>query len=169
MESEARAERTPADAQGELEGLTLEPIEPTEEGISEESSSEGPQEEDSGMETEPDPDIEAPGAVSSGEPSEPVDAATMRVGAALDGLEQRIKLLAERHVALADRCAAAEAASQEATRQLDSLKESGLDPVSLDARVRELEAENESLSRHAGCLEEEIRSLLSRVRYVLEA
>jgi hypothetical protein len=144
-------------------------MEPIEEGTSEERLSEGSEEEDARVESGSSPEEEAPESGSAEGPSESVDGARERVGQALDGLEQRIKLLAERHVALADRCAAAEAAGREAGEKLESLRESGLDPVSLDARVRELEAENEALSRHAACLEEEIRSLLSRVRYVLEA
>lgn len=81
--------------------------------------------------------------------------------AALDRLEERIKLLLARHAELAERHREAMAAQ----RALDG----GLDPVTLDARVRSLEADNDRLARHAAHLEDRIRDLLARVRYAVES
>jgi hypothetical protein len=44
-----------------------------------------------------------------------------------------------------------------------------LDPIELGKRVRALEAEKERLERHSAFLEDRIRGLLSRVRYVIES
>ncbi|HET9581233.1 MAG TPA: hypothetical protein VFP76_00255 [Gemmatimonadota bacterium] len=80
---------------------------------------------------------------------------------ALDALGDKVKLLVERTRQLAERCREEEAVR----RRL----EGGLDPVALDERVRELESENERISRHAEFLETKLKELLSRVRYVVEA
>ena len=78
----------------------------------------------------------------------------------LDTLEENIKLLLARH----ERLAAAHAASEELSRSRRTL-----DPIELQSRVRTLEADRERLERHAAFLEERIRGLLSRVRYVIES
>ena len=78
----------------------------------------------------------------------------------LDTLEENIKLLLARH----ERLAAAHAASEELSRSRRAL-----DPIELQSRVRSLEAERQRLERHAAFLEERIRGLLSRVRYVIES
>ncbi|HET9333663.1 MAG TPA: hypothetical protein VFQ21_08785 [Gemmatimonadota bacterium] len=44
-----------------------------------------------------------------------------------------------------------------------------LDPIALRDRIVKLEKERERLDRHAAFLEERIRGLLSRVRYVVES
>lgn len=80
--------------------------------------------------------------------------------ASLDTLDENIKLLLARH----ERLAAAHAASEERRRSRGSL-----DPIELQGRVRTLEAERERLERHAAFLEDRIRGLLSRVRYVIES
>jgi hypothetical protein len=80
--------------------------------------------------------------------------------ASLDTLEENIKLLLARHESLA----AAHAASEERRRSRESL-----DPIELQGRVRTLEADRERLERHAAFLEDRIRGLLSRVRYVIES
>jgi hypothetical protein len=80
---------------------------------------------------------------------------------ALDALSDKVKLLVERSRRLAERC-----------REEESVRrrlEGGLDPVALDARVRELESENERIARHAEFLETKVKELLSRVRYVVGA
>ena len=41
--------------------------------------------------------------------------------------------------------------------------------LELEQRVRALEAENQKLERHSAFLEDRIRGLLSRVRYVIES
>jgi prefoldin subunit 5 len=88
---------------------------------------------------------------------------------ALDTLDEKIKLLLARHSLLAERFASVMTARREAEQQLARLSTGELDPVSLEERMRELEAENERLSRHAAYLEDRIASLLARVRYVVES
>lgn len=79
--------------------------------------------------------------------------------ASLDALEENITLLLARQESLA-----AQAADEERRRS-----QGALDPVELDKRVRTLEAERVRLERHSAFLEERIRGLLSRVRYVIES
>jgi phage shock protein A len=80
--------------------------------------------------------------------------------ASLDTLEEKIKLLLARHESLA----AANAVSEERRRARGSL-----DPIELQDRVRALETDKERIERHAAFLEDRIRGLLSRVRYVIES
>jgi hypothetical protein len=80
--------------------------------------------------------------------------------ASLDALEESVKLLVARHEESVSALAAAEARSR---------SREGLDPVALEERVKELETETERLERHASFLEDRIRGLLSRVRYVIES
>ena len=80
--------------------------------------------------------------------------------ASLDTLEENIKLLLARH----ERLAAAHAASEELNRSRRAL-----DPIELQSRIRTLEADRERLERHSVFLEDRIRGLLSRVRYVIES
>ena len=78
----------------------------------------------------------------------------------LDALEENITLLLARHESIA----AAHADDEKRRRT-----EGTLDAVELDKRVRALEADKERLERHAAFLEDRIRGLLSRVRYVIES
>ena len=80
--------------------------------------------------------------------------------ASLDALEENITLLLARHGSLA----AAHATAEERRRS-----QSVLDPIELDKRVQALEADKDRLERHSAFLEERIRGLLSRVRYVIES
>jgi len=80
--------------------------------------------------------------------------------ASLDTLEQNIKLLLARH----EEAVTARSAAEERSRSRE-----GLDPVELQERVRTLAAEADRLERHAAFLEDRIRGLLSRVRYVIES
>ena len=80
--------------------------------------------------------------------------------ASLDALEENITLLLARHESLA----AARAEDEERRRS-----EGALDPVALDKRARALAEEKERLERHSAFLEDRIRGLLSRVRYVIES
>lgn len=80
--------------------------------------------------------------------------------ASLDALEENVTLLLARHESLS----AAHAAAEERSKSRDSL-----DPIELESRVRALEADKERLERHAAFLEDRIRGLLSRVRYVIES
>jgi hypothetical protein len=80
--------------------------------------------------------------------------------ASLDALEENITLLLARHESIA-----AAHADDERRRRTEGT----LDAVELDKRVRALEAEKERLERHAAFLEDRIRGLLSRVRYVIES
>lgn len=80
--------------------------------------------------------------------------------ASLDALEENITLLLARHEIVA----AAHAADEERRRS-----QGALDPIELDKRVRALEADKEKLERHSAFLEDRIRGLLSRVRYVIES
>lgn len=80
--------------------------------------------------------------------------------ASLDALEENITLLLARHESVA----AAHAADVERRRS-----QGALDPVELDERLRALETEKERLERHSAFLEDRIRGLLSRVRYVIES
>lgn len=84
-----------------------------------------------------------------------------RLRSSLDRLEERIKLLVARYEDLAERYQALTAVRD----RIDGT----VDPLVLDERMRALGAENERLSRHAAFLEQKIRELLSRVRYVVEA
>lgn len=80
--------------------------------------------------------------------------------ASLDALEENITLLLARHESVA----AAHAADEERRRLQPSL-----DPIELEQRVQALEADKERLERHTAFLEDRIRGLLSRVRYVIES
>jgi hypothetical protein len=80
--------------------------------------------------------------------------------ASLDALEETITLLLARH----ERLAAAHAVAEERSKSRDSL-----DPIELESRVKALEAKKERLERHAAFLEDRIRGLLSRMRYVIES
>lgn len=77
----------------------------------------------------------------------------------LDALEENITLLLARHESLV-----ADAIDRERRR-----KQGAPDPVAQEKRVRELEADKEKLERHSRFLEDRIRGLLSRVRYVIES
>ena len=90
----------------------------------------------------------------------PGEAGVETLKSSLDTLEENIKLLIARH----ERLAAAHAASEELNRSRRAL-----DPIELQSRVRALEADRQRLERHAAFLEERIRGLLSRVRYVIES
>ena len=80
--------------------------------------------------------------------------------ASLDALEENITLLLARHEGVA----AAHAADEERRRSQGSL-----DPIELEKRVRALESDKDRLERHSAFLEDRIRGLLSRVRYVIES
>lgn len=80
--------------------------------------------------------------------------------ASLDALEETITLLIARHESLA----AAHADDEDRRRS-----QGALDPVALDKRARALEEDKERLERHSAFLEDRIRGLLSRVRYVIES
>lgn len=80
--------------------------------------------------------------------------------ASLDALEESVKLLVARH---------GEAVAARSAAERRSRTGKGLDPVVLQERVQALEAEAERLQRHAAFLEDRIRGLLSRVRYVIES
>ena len=80
--------------------------------------------------------------------------------ASLDALEENVTLLLARHESLA----AAQTAAEERSRSRDSL-----DPIELESRLKALEADKDRLERHAAFLEDRIRGLLSRVRYVIES
>lgn len=82
------------------------------------------------------------------------------IRASLDALEENITLLLARHESLA----AAQADDEERRRS-----QGALDPVALDERARALEEDRERLERHSAFLEDRIRGLLSRVRYVIES
>lgn len=77
----------------------------------------------------------------------------------LDRLEQNVTLLLARHGEIL--AARADADKRRAQGKLD--------PLELQDRVRALEAERERLDHHAAFLEDRIRGLLSRVRYVVES
>jgi hypothetical protein len=78
----------------------------------------------------------------------------------LDRLEQNVTLLLARHGEIL-------AARRDADER--RAKRKALDPLELQDRVRALEEERERLDRHAAFLEDRIRGLLSRVRYVVES
>jgi cell division protein FtsB len=96
------------------------------------------------------------------------EADATRLRAALDTIDEKIKLLLARHTLLAERYVASVAAQREIEERLAHLTRDGVDPGALEERVQELEARNDRLSRHAAYLETRIESLLARVRYVLE-
>lgn len=78
----------------------------------------------------------------------------------LDRLEQNVTFLLARHGELL--AARADAEKRRVERE-------SLDPLELRDRVQALEQERERLDRHAAFLEDRIRGLLSRVRYVVES
>ncbi len=80
--------------------------------------------------------------------------------ASLDVLEENVTLLLARHESLA----AAHAVAEKRSKSRDSL-----DPLELESRVKTLAADKDRLERHAAFLEDRIRGLLSRVRYVIES
>ncbi|HUP19509.1 MAG TPA: hypothetical protein VM778_06105 [Gemmatimonadota bacterium] len=88
---------------------------------------------------------------------------------ALDGLDRRVTLLVERYEELAARHGRTLEERRADRGALERLAGSGASPADLDARIRDLEAENDRLARHSGFLEERIQGLLARVRYVIEA
>ncbi len=79
----------------------------------------------------------------------------------LDGLEEKIKLLIERYQDLAE--------EYRALVEVRERLKGTPDPVALQERLRALEAERDRHSRHEAFLEERIRDLLARIRYVVEA
>ena len=98
---------------------------------------------------------------STGGPGDDERQRAAELAAALDGLGDRVKLLVDRSRRLAERCREEE--------ELRRRFQGGLDPVALDERVHALETENDRLSRHAEFLEGQLKELLTRVRYVIEA
>lgn len=102
--------------------------------------------------------------------AEPIEAQNaVRLGTALDKLDERISLILARHASLAERYVTVLAARRDAEERLARLSKGRLDPRVLEDRVRELEAQNERLERHATYLESRIEGLLSRVRYGVES
>lgn len=103
---------------------------------------------------------------SAGESAPPKRAVSARANGpeplrdSLDRLEENVTLLLARHGELI-------AARAEANAR--RLEGKSLDPVALRDRIHELEVERDRLDRHAAFLEERIRGLLSRVRYVVES
>lgn len=156
MESKARARGKDREVQGELEGL----------------AADAPRESGGAPAAGPDPAGANPGEEGS-EPEAGVDPAAEegaeRLRAALDALERKVGLLLERHEELAGLHAEAIEDGRRSAERLARLERDGLDPVEVDARIRSLEEENERLARHAEFLEERIRAMMSRVRYVVEA
>lgn len=118
---------------------------------------------------EPAADAGDPATGAAGSGPEAIVSGGDRLQDALEGLDRRVTLLIERHQELGQRHARALEGGRRAEAALARLTERGGDPAELDARIRSLEAENERLARHAGFLEERIRNLLSRVRYVIES
>jgi hypothetical protein len=103
---------------------------------------------------------------STDEPSPKKRAVSARADASeplrdsLDRLEENVTLLLARHGELIAARAEADA------RRIEG---QSLDPIALRDRIVQLEEERERLDRHAAFLEERIRGLLSRVRYVVES
>lgn len=78
----------------------------------------------------------------------------------LDRLEENVTLLLARY---------GESVAARAAADARRLEGQSLDPIALRDRIGELEKERQRLDRHAAFLEERIRGLLSRVRYVVES
>lgn len=103
---------------------------------------------------------------STDEPSPKKRAASARADGSeplrdsLDRLEENVTLLLARHGELIAARAEADA------RRIEG---QSLDPIAQRDRIVQLEEERERLDRHAAFLEERIRGLLSRVRYVVES
>lgn len=154
-------ERNRDDVQGELEGLMGDsaPGVPPPDPRPEPGEPTGPVEPVGPEAPEPGEPGEGDEVVVAGDAGPAPD---LRLGEALDRLEERVSLLVERYGE-----AAREA--RRASERLSRLEAGGADPVELEERIRGLEAENERLSRHAEFLEERIQGLMSRVRYVMEA
>jgi hypothetical protein len=120
--------------------------------------------------TAEDPLIESLSTITeTGETSVPAEEAdASRLRAALDTMDEKIKLLLARHAHLTERYVAAVEAQRDVEERLARMTKGGLDPRVIEQRAQELEARNERLSSHAAYLEGRIESLLARVRYVLE-
>lgn len=163
-ETEARAPDEDREIQGELEGLTGDPApgvpppepEPPDAGGAEpppEKEPAKPEEAGDSLDADaPEPDDEEEGIAA------PVD----RLRAALVRLDEKVGGLLERH-------AAAMEENRRSAERLARLESSGADPTELEARIDSLESENDRLRAHAAFLEERIRGMLDRVRYVVES
>ena len=113
----------------------------------------------------------APADPASADPAPKTGPALVAAGsleAALDRLEGRIQLLLSRHRGLDERYRASRDEARALNERLARLTAGGGDAAALDARIRELTAENERLGAHAAFLEERIRGLHGRVRYITE-
>ena len=75
----------------------------------------------------------------------------------LEEVERKVKLLVDRHRALAG-------AYSEMTASMGDGGD-GLDPAELEEVVRSLRSERDRLARHAEFLESRVRELLTRARY----
>lgn len=116
----------------------------------------------------PPPDT-APAAVEEEIEADPDDDPADRLVAALARLERRVGSLVEWNADLAARYRETRAARAEADARLERIAADGSDPEELAARIESLEADRDRLATHAAFLEEEIRGLLTRVRYVIES
>lgn len=162
-ETEARAPDEDREIQGELEGLSGDPApgvpppepEPPDAGGTEppaEKETEEPEEAGDSL------DVDAPVPEEEEGIAAPVD----RLRAALVRLDEKVGGLLERHAAAIEE-------NRHSAERLARLESSGVDPTELEARIDSLESENDQLRAHAAFLEERIRGMLDRVRYVVES
>lgn len=154
-ETEARAPDEDRGIQGELEGLSGDPapgVPPPEPEPPAEKETEEPEEAGDSL------DVDAPVPEEEEGIAAPVD----RLRAALVRLDEKVGGLLERHAAAIEE-------NRRSAERLARLESSGVDPTELEARIDSLESENDQLRAHAAFLEERIRGMLDRVRYVVES
>ncbi len=85
-----------------------------------------------------------------------------------EGLESSVRRLLEEHQALRRRAAAAEQRVRDLEAALAQLGSGAVDPLALQARTRELEAENRALQARVDDAAERVRRLLARTNFLEE-
>ncbi len=85
-----------------------------------------------------------------------------------DALELAVRRLLDDHQALRRRAAAAEHRVHELEAALAQLGSGDVDPLALQARTRELEAENRALQARVDEAAERVRRLLARTHFLEE-
>lgn len=83
----------------------------------------------------------------------------------LDRLEQKVRVLLERHDALVARAKAADNRVRELELALRNVSAGEIDPMALAERTRELEAENRDLLDRLTRARESVHRILARMRF----
>lgn len=86
--------------------------------------------------------------------------------AAWDRLELAVRRLMDDYVAQQTRASAAEARIRELESKLSAISGGGLDPIELERRVGDLEAENQRLRERLEKARAEIERIMARLRFL---